>query len=167
MLSATRSQAGFSLVELGTSMTIATILVLTFAAILVMSQRQTDALDARLTLYRDAMVLDQWVERYVQPSIGDSLFIYASATNEALGTQATAGTILHLFQPDSTQIRLAVAGQQLDWQVNSTSHYPLDCQTEQVQFVRHSGHLTALNIQLTLLNGEDSLVYNRYIVPRN
>lgn len=159
--------AGFTLVELSTGMTISTILLLTFATILYISRRQTEDLNERLTLYRDVMILDQWVQRYVTNSHGDSVAIYASITDELNDTRTSDGTILHLFLPDSTWVRLAEDSQQINWQVDLTDHYPLDSPVSQVRFIRKPGQMDALRLQATLFNDEDSLSYDRLIVPRN
>jgi len=160
-------QKGFTLVELSTSMTIAIILMLTFTAILYIAQRQTDSLKQRLTLFRDVMILDKWVHHYVQSSILDSVAIYSNVTDELNGTTSNDGSILHLFLPDSTRIRLALSGQQVNWQVNLEDNQPLDSPASRVRIRRGGGHLLALNLEITLYNNEDSLDYDRFIVPRN
>ncbi|MCF7798026.1 MAG: hypothetical protein K9N11_08770 [Lentisphaeria bacterium] len=160
-------EAGFTLVELSTGMTISTILLLTFAAILFLSRQQTAELNDRLSLYRDLMVLDLWTQRYIANAHGDSVAIYANATDEINDTRTNDGTILHLILPDSTWVRLAMAGQQFNWQVGLTDHYPLDAPVSQVRFRRMPGQMDAIRLQTTIFNDEDSLSYDRLIVPRN
>ncbi|MCF7801998.1 MAG: hypothetical protein K9N34_08260 [Candidatus Marinimicrobia bacterium] len=159
--------AGFTLVELSTSMTVSTILLLTFAAILIMSRQQTEDLNGRLSLYRDLMVLDLWTQRYITNSHGDSVAIYATLTDEINDSRSSEGTILHLFLPDSTWVRLAMDGQQINWQVGLADHYPLDSPVSQVRFRRMPGQMDAIRLQTTIYNDEDSLSYDRLIVPRN
>lgn len=162
-----RYQSGFTLVELSMTMTISLILLLTLAIILVLSRRQTDSMNDRLRLLRDEMILDRWVQRYVEPSVRDSMQIFTNATTELNDTPGDDGSILHLFLSDSTRVRLALASQQVNWQVNLKDNLPLDSPASRVRFRRIAGQIPGLNLEVTLTNQEDSLNYARFIIPRN
>ncbi|HCW76086.1 MAG TPA: hypothetical protein DHU63_06055 [Candidatus Marinimicrobia bacterium] len=161
------NQPGFTLVELSMTMTISLILLLTMAVILVLSRRQTDSMNQRLTLLRDEMILDRWVQHYMEPAVRDSIQIFSNVTNENNDVDTDDGTIVHLFLPDSTQIRLALADQQIDWRVNLVDNHPLDSPASRIRLRRIAGQIAGIHLEVTLTNSEDSLNYARFIVPRN
>lgn len=163
-----RNEDGFTLVELSTSMTAGIILLLAFTSVLVFSREEASATAERVSTLRDGWMLDRYLRNTLAETVGDSVLIYADLLAEASDTPSSSGTILKTVDPAGNTYRIAASNQNLVWQENGVTQYPVDAQVLNLAFQRtDSPYGRRLNLDISFLSAQDTVTYGWIITFRN
>lgn len=167
-MSRIKKEHGFTLVELSTGMVAGTILILTFASVLVLSRQETSAATRRVNALHDVWVVDEFMHNQLSKTMSDSVKIYADSTAEQSGSPASTGSILRAADGDGNSYRIAISNQTLNWTTNGLIHNPVDADVTTLSFSEdNSSSGKRITMGITLLSGGNTLDYEWIIAFRN
>lgn len=164
----TRSQAGFTLVELTTAMVASAILILGFSTVIIFTRKELTNTAARVGLGRDQVLIDRYIRTKLTSTISDSMKIYANSYAESIDSTSTEGVILRAVDADSTVYHVSVASGQLIWLEDSVSHSPIDGTISDLTFTERT--ITTgknLSISMGLCTTSDTIDTQWSITLRN
>ena len=161
-------EQGFTLVELSSVLVINSILVITFATILYMTQKQSRSIQHSIDTQRDMLILDKLVHNHLLKTFSDSLFIYVDESSEQAQTPANSGVILVTEDPDSNTYRITSDNNQLVWEKNATTLYPVTASIADLNFSRsNTPGDEYIEIEMNLYQETDTVRYVKSFIPRN
>jgi len=159
---------GTTLVELMVAIVISSIVAIGFSSVLMYTRNMYRDTMVRSKLSQDAFVVDQYVRTKLTSQVSDSLKIFASASDEASEITSTSGIILRSVRTDGTVDHLEVNGQNLEWTIDSLTHYPIDASVSQILFTERTGYTKKiLNVKITMSQSEDSIDLEWVVAVRN
>ncbi|MEA3288301.1 MAG: prepilin-type N-terminal cleavage/methylation domain-containing protein [Candidatus Marinimicrobia bacterium] len=159
---------GATLPELMVTLVIASIVAIGFSSVLMYSRNMYNDTQVRSQLSRDAFIVDRYVRQKLTLQIADSMRIYANAADESSGTTSSSGSILRAVRPDSTVDHLSVESAQLVWQIDTTTHQPIDSDISQLQFSQQPGFSKKqLTISMQLSEAGDTVELDWLVSIRN
>ena len=161
-------EQGFTLVELSSVLVINSILVITFATILYMNQKQSRSIQHSIDTQRDMLILDKFVHNHLLKTFSDSLFIYVDESSEQAQTPANSGVILVTKDPDGNSYRITSNNNQLVWEKNATTLYPVTAAIADLNFSRSPATGNKyIEIEMNLYQETDTVRYVKSFIPRN
>ncbi len=154
--------------ELSSVLAINAILVITFATILFMNQKQSRAIQHSIDSQRDMLILDKLVHHHLLKSFSDSLFIYVDESSEQAQTPSNSGAILVTIDADSNSYRITSDNNQLVWEKNTTTLHPVTASIAGLNFSRSpaTGY-KYIEIAMNLYQETDTVRYVKSFIPRN
>lgn len=163
-----RSRAGFSLVELSTTMVTSAILILTLAALLWIANTRMTALTAATALQNDVRVLNTYLDTYLWKSLADSLRIYTDNPAFEADNPSPSGTILTTVDKLGNRLRIFPLDNRLYWEKNGSAQPVLTNSLGYLQFQTDTLQSPpGLTVAVLMKHQRDSLYYERSISPRN
>lgn len=154
--------------ELSSVMVINSILIITFATILYMSQKQSSSIQHNIDSQRDMLILDKLVHNHLLKTYSDSLFIYVDESSEQAQTPASSGAILVTKDPDSNSYRITAANNQLVWEKNALTLQPVTASIAGLNFNRSNAPGDEyIEIEMNLYQETDTVRYVKSFSPRN
>ena len=163
-----KNEQGFTFVELSSVLAINAILVITFATILFMSQKQSRTIQHRIDSQRDMLILDKLVHHHLLKSFSDSLFIYVDESSEQAQTPSNSGAILVTIDADSNSYRITSDNNQLVWEKNAMTLHPVTASIAGLNFSKSpaTGY-KYIEIAMNLYQETDTVRYVKSFIPRN
>lgn len=159
---------GTTLVELMVAIVISSIVAIGFSSVLMYTRNMYRDTVVRSQLSQDAFVVDQYVRTKLTSQIADSLKIFANASAEASQTTSSSGTILRSVRIDGTVDHLAVNGTDLEWEIDSLIHHPIDSGIAELLFTERTGYTKKiLNVKIVMSEADDSIELEWIVAVRN
>jgi len=161
-------EQGFTFVELSSVMVINAILIITFATILYMIQKQSSTIQHSVDSLRDMLILDKFVHNHLLKTFSDSLFIYVDESSEQAQTPSNSGAILVTKDSDGNSYRISSDNNQLVWEKNATTLHPVTASIAGLNFSRSpaTGY-KYIEIAMNLYQETDTIRYVKSFIPRN
>lgn len=164
----TRFNSGTTLAELMVALVVASIVAISFSSVLMYTQNMVRASKARSQLSQDSFIIDRYVRKKLTLQIADSMKIFASTQDEVMNITSSSGIILRSVRPDSTVDHLSVTGGELQWNVDSIAHLPIDSEVSSIVFTQRTGFSTTLlDIEMDLVTQGDTLPLAWLVSVRN
>jgi len=161
-------EQGFTFVELSSVMVINAILIITFATILYMIQKQSSTIQHSVDSLRDMLILDKFVHNHLLKTFSDSLFIYVDESSEQAQTPSNSGAILVTKDSDGNSYRISSDNNQLVWEKNATVLYPVTASIAGLNFSRSPATGNKyIEIAMNLYQTTDTVRYVKSFIPRN
>ena len=154
--------------ELSSVLVINSILVITFATILYMTQKQSRSIQHSINTQRDMLILDKLVHNHLLKTFSDSLYIYVDESSEQAQTPANSGVILVTEDIGSNTYRITSDNNQLVWEKNTTTLYPVTASIADLNFSRSNTFGDEyIEIEMNLYQETDTVRYVKSFIPRN
>ena len=154
--------------ELSSVLVINAILVITFATILYMVQKQSSTIQHSIDSQRDMLILDKFVHNHLLKTFSDSLFIYVDESSEQAQTPANSGAILVTKDIDGNSYRISSDNNQLVWEKNATVLHPVTASIAGLNFSRSPATGNKyIEMAMNLYQTTDTVRYVKSFIPRN